>query len=130
VLEPTGFHVFGQRRGGGWSTARIGRFYNGRHHTTVLHAIEKIKRLRQEDGFLDALLEVITLELSLGTESCFTGRSQLRWTTDLIEAVADRVLREISRLTAEGKSEGHLPSAQSDGVVCKDSINVDKQDYS
>jgi hypothetical protein len=115
---------------GGWSTARIGRFYNGRHHTTVLHAIEKIKRLRQEDGFLDALLEVITLELSLGTESCFTGRSQLRWTTDLIEAVADRVLREISRLTAEGKSEGHLPSAQSDGVVCKDSINVDKQDYS
>ena len=22
----------------GWSTIRIGRFYNGRHHTTVLHA--------------------------------------------------------------------------------------------
>src|SRR3984885_3629958 len=26
----------------GWSTTRIGRFYNGRHHTTVLHAIAKI----------------------------------------------------------------------------------------
>ncbi len=30
----------------GWSTTRIGRFYNGRHHTTVLHAIAKIERLR------------------------------------------------------------------------------------
>jgi chromosomal replication initiator protein len=33
---------------GGWSTTRIGRFYNGRHHTTVLHAIAKIERLRRE----------------------------------------------------------------------------------
>ena len=33
---------------GGWSTTRIGRFYNGRHHTTVLHAIEKIERLRAD----------------------------------------------------------------------------------
>jgi len=32
---------------GGWSTTRIGRFYNGRHHTTVLHAIGKIERLRE-----------------------------------------------------------------------------------
>ena len=63
---------------GGWSTTRIGRFYNGRHHTTVLHAIEKIERLRQVDDSLDALIEVITGELSLGTEGCFTGRPQLR----------------------------------------------------
>ena len=34
---------------GGWSTTRIGRFYNGRHHTTVLHAIGKIERLRRDD---------------------------------------------------------------------------------
>ena len=34
---------------GGWSTTRIGRFYNGRHHTTVLHAIAKIERLRRDD---------------------------------------------------------------------------------
>jgi chromosomal replication initiator protein len=33
----------------GWSTTRIGRFYNGRHHTTVLYAIAKIERLRQTD---------------------------------------------------------------------------------
>ncbi len=56
----------------GWSTTRIGRFYNGRHHTTVLHSIEKIERLRQADESLDALLEVITAELSLGMEGSFT----------------------------------------------------------
>src|SRR5258708_2545632 len=42
---------------GGWSTTRIGRFYNGRHHTTVLHAIEKIERVRQTDESLDALID-------------------------------------------------------------------------
>jgi hypothetical protein len=33
---------------GGWSTPQIGRFYNGRHHTTVLYSIEKIERLRNQ----------------------------------------------------------------------------------
>jgi hypothetical protein len=102
----------------GWSTTRIGRFYNGRHHTTVLHTIEKIERLRLTDESLDALLEVITAELSLGRESCFTERSQPRWPPSaLIEAVADRVLKEIGRLAAEGKLEGFSPFARRDGVV-------------
>ena len=48
---------------GGWSTTRIGRFYNGRHHTTVLHAVEKIGRLRKADDSLDALLDVLADEL-------------------------------------------------------------------
>lgn len=42
---------------GGWSTPQIGRFYNGRHHTTVLYAIQKIERLRERDGSVNALLE-------------------------------------------------------------------------
>jgi len=48
----------------GWSTTRSGRFYNGRHHTTVLHAIAKIERLRQTDETRDALIEVLTAALS------------------------------------------------------------------
>ena len=44
---------------GGWSTTRIGRFYNGRHHTTVLHAIGKIERLRKDDESVDALIEAV-----------------------------------------------------------------------
>jgi Bacterial dnaA protein helix-turn-helix len=82
---------------GGWSTTRIGRFYNGRHHTTVLHAIEKIERLRQTDESLDALIEVIIAELSPGTEGRFTERFEPGWTAALIEAIADRVLDKIRR---------------------------------
>jgi hypothetical protein len=89
----------------GWSTTRIGRFYNGRHHTTVLHAIEKIERLRQTDESLDALIEVITAELSPATEGCFTKRFQPEWTTRLIDAVADRVLKKIRCLTTEDLEE-------------------------
>src|SRR3954454_19208701 len=102
---------------GGWSTTRIGRFYNGRHHTTVLHAIEKIERLRETDESLDALIEVITAELRLGTEDSPTEQSQPRWTAALINAIAGRVLKEISRLTTEGKLEGSLPSRQSEGAI-------------
>ena len=94
---------------GGWSTTRIGRFYNGRHHTTVLHAIEKIECLRQTDESLDALIEVITAELSLGTEGCFTERFQPRWASALIDAVADRVLKEIRYHTVEGNWNGLWP---------------------
>jgi chromosomal replication initiation ATPase DnaA len=28
---------------GGWSTTRIGKFYNGRDHSTVCHAIARIQ---------------------------------------------------------------------------------------
>lgn len=89
----------------GWSTTKIGRFYNGRHHTTVLHAIEKIERLRQTDESLNALIEVITADLSPGTEGCFMERLQHGFTTALIDAVADRVLNEIRRSAALGNSK-------------------------
>lgn len=97
---------------GGWSTTRIGRFYNGRHHTTVLHAIDKIERLRQTDESLDALIEVITAELSPGTEGCFTERFEPGCTAALIDAVADRVLKEIRRRTDGRKLEVLFAAAQ------------------
>ena len=96
---------------GGWSTTRIGRFYNGRHHTTVLHAIDKIERLRATDESLNALIEVITAELSVGTERCLMERSQPRWNAALVDAVVDRVLKEIRDLPAEGKLEARAALA-------------------
>ena len=77
---------------GGWSTTRIGRFYNGRHHTTVLYAIGKIERLRKTDESVDALIEVLTAVLSAKMECRFTERFESGWSTGLIEAVAARVL--------------------------------------
>jgi hypothetical protein len=53
------------KRVGRWSLSQIGRFYNGRHHTTVLHAIEKIENLRRTDEAVDALIDVLTAALSL-----------------------------------------------------------------
>jgi len=46
--------------------SQIGKFYNGRHHTTVLHAIGKIEKFRHYDDSVDALLEVLTAELAAG----------------------------------------------------------------
>jgi len=38
------------------SLPEIGRAFGGKHHTTVLHSVEKIDRLRQRDHDLDSLL--------------------------------------------------------------------------
>ena len=91
---------------GGWSTTRIGRFYNGRHHTTVLYAIGKIDRLRKTDESVDALIEVLTAVLSPKMECRFTERFEPGWSTGLIEAVATRVLERI----AGGREEGAAAS--------------------
>ncbi len=60
---------------------------------------------------------MITAELSMGTQGSPTDQFQPRWTTALINAVADRVLKEISRLTTEGKFEGPLRFGQRDGAI-------------
>ncbi len=98
----------------GWSTTKIGRFYNGRHHTTVLHAIQKIERLRQTDESVDALIEVLTVTLSPRMEGRFTSRFKPGWTAALVEAVADRILKEIRCSAAQGNSEGPLSIIQAE----------------
>jgi hypothetical protein len=80
----------------GWSTTRIGRFYNGRHHTTVLHAIAKVERLRQADEPLDALIELLTAALSPAMEGQFNQRVERGWSTALIDALTARLLQQIS----------------------------------
>jgi hypothetical protein len=41
---------------GGWTTTRIGKFYNGRDHSTVCHSIRRVEVMRDGDPELDALL--------------------------------------------------------------------------
>jgi hypothetical protein len=89
---------------GGWSTTRIGRFYNGRHHSTVLHAIAKVERLRQTDESIDALIEVITAAVRPavnGPEASFQTKER----ADLIEAIAAEVLARVLEL---GRSDYRL----------------------
>jgi hypothetical protein len=48
---------------GGWSTTQIGRFYNGRDHSTVCYAIHRIEVLREINSDVDDLLTVLTDEI-------------------------------------------------------------------
>lgn len=80
----------------GWSTTRIGRFYNGRHHTTVIHAISKVERLRRTDESVDALIEVLAAALNPSMEGRYSERFDTGWGSVLVEAVAARVLETIA----------------------------------
>lgn len=42
------------------SLPEIGRHFNGKHHTTVLHSVQKIDKLRQGDADLNRLIHSIT----------------------------------------------------------------------
>ena len=55
-------------RVGRWSTTVIGRFYNGRDHSTVCHGIQRIEALRESDPEVDALLCELKKQLIEQTE--------------------------------------------------------------
>src|SRR5689334_580374 len=54
---------------GRWSTTVIGRFYNGRDHSTVCYGIQRIEALRQSDPDVDALITDLKHELSDDVDS-------------------------------------------------------------
>ena len=41
------------------SLPEIGRFFAGKHHTTVLHSIQKIEELRTRDETLNSLIQSV-----------------------------------------------------------------------
>jgi len=82
---------------GHWSLPQIGRFYNGRHHTTVLHAIAKIERFRSSDESVDALIEVLTSELAAGPHESVVRLPPVTRSA-LVEAVATRVIDRLAEL--------------------------------
>ncbi len=86
---------------GGWSMVKIGRFYNGRHHTTVLHAIQKVQRLRCEDESVDALIEVLTAALREDVRMKAGQDNAVTWRAELVETVAARVLDRLAELQAD-----------------------------
>jgi chromosomal replication initiator protein len=42
------------------SLPEIGRYFGGKHHTTVLHSVQKIEDLRQRDQALNSLIHSLT----------------------------------------------------------------------
>jgi chromosomal replication initiator protein len=70
--QPAAFHrqvaMYLAHRVGGWSTTRIGRFYNGRDHSTVCHAVKRIQALRDANAEVEGLLSSLIRELMTDQE--------------------------------------------------------------
>jgi len=49
-----------------WSLPKIGEFFGGRDHTTVIHAYEKVNRERQEDNKISSLLTELNSKITNG----------------------------------------------------------------
>jgi hypothetical protein len=47
----------------------IGRFYNGRDHSTVCYGIQRIEALRESDPDVDTLITDLKHELSISVDS-------------------------------------------------------------
>jgi hypothetical protein len=87
---------------GGWSTTRIGRFYNGRDHSTVCHALQRIEMLRDSDPDIDGLLSTLTHEIkaALPGRQGFGNHSaspipQMFLNDAFLDLLADRLLDRI-----------------------------------
>lgn len=102
----------------GWSTACIGRFYNGRDHSTVIHGIQRIQALRDSDPEVDALVSELKDQLDMArdhddenksVESPNRHRNGSSLNIDaLAEAIADRIWPRILELLQRSKtSEPH-----------------------
>ena len=111
---------------GGWSTTRIGRFYNGRDHSTVCYAIRRIESRRLRDPEFDALLRTLTemcnqsevkepdaFEVNTPSTRIICFDSLLM--SELIDCVTERVLAHLElRATPTGTREhSDVPDALS-----------------
>jgi len=94
------------KRVGGWSLTKIGKFYNGRHHTTVYHAIQRIEALREVNPDVDGLLTVLIEQIKAvgaGTPNrrarvvrrIAITESVLPITEEFLMIVADRLARHL-----------------------------------
>ena len=64
VTVPRQLAMFLCREMTDWSLPKIGEFFGGRDHTTVIHAYEKVNRERQEDNRIASLLTEITAKIN------------------------------------------------------------------
>ncbi|MCU1327878.1 MAG: Bacterial dnaA protein helix-turn-helix [Bryobacterales bacterium] len=87
------------KRVAGWSLSAIGRFYNRRHHTTVLYAVSKIEQLRSRDESGDALLDILTEAIRL--QPVAARSLNIAQGSPLVEAVATRVIERLANIDSE-----------------------------
>lgn len=87
------------RHVGRWSTTQIGRFYNGRDHSTVSHGIQRIESIRESDPELDALLTQLKQQLASDCGATLAEKDVRDFGTACsgvdLDEVADRIAQRI-----------------------------------
>jgi len=58
---------------GGWSTTQIGKFYNGRDHSTVCYAIARLRALRKVDLGVDGIVRSLSEQIGARLQSNESG---------------------------------------------------------
>jgi hypothetical protein len=116
---------------GGWSYKTIGRFYNGRDHSTVHYAVQRVEALQENSPDLDALLCDLKRAISeAASESSFLQQSTDRQRNSskvvslakneaMLEVLAERVAsklraRLLQILSLVQKPAGGAPAEQLD----------------
>jgi hypothetical protein len=113
---------------GGWSTTVIGRFYNGRDHSTVCHGIQRIESLRESNPEVDVLLAELKLQLDQGgegpdeTELPEMPRKSARVPQLSVDEVADVVAKRVcayleKRLQRPGPGESFSVDSNENGIA-------------
>src|SRR3954447_16968496 len=84
---------------GPWSTTQIGRFYNGRDHSTVCHGIQRIESLRESDPEVDTLLTQLKQQLASDCADTPAEKDVREFRTACsgadLDEVADRIAQRI-----------------------------------
>src|SRR3954469_21257451 len=84
---------------GGWSTTEIGRFYNGRDHSTVCYGIQRIESLCESNPEVDAVITQLKQQLAhAGANTRIENdrrESDSGCTGIMLEEVADRIAQRI-----------------------------------
>ena len=80
---------------GRWNTTVIGRFYGGRDHSTVVHAIQRIEALCEENSEVDVLISELKAKL-VPADGPRRSRMNLRQVSrDELEVLADFIVHRL-----------------------------------
>ena len=80
---------------GGWSTTRIGKFYNGRDHSTVCHSIRRIEVMREENPELDGQLSAIASELRSHVSTARAAAPEQYPDDHVLDALVERIVNRL-----------------------------------
>ncbi len=94
IVHPRQIAMFLSQELAGASLPEIGRAFGGKHHTTVLHSIEKIREERKRDKELSNMIHQLSDSLQYGGQRIGPGRS---------ESAVEKLLAGRGKLRREGR---------------------------